>query len=156
MAVEHELPLVWRVDLGRKYPDKRVIVGLAAILAAGAGYFFIRGPLGILVGGGVMIASLGELFFPLKYRLDESGASVRCGFSTTAIRWENVKRLITMPDGVKLSPLEKSSRLDAFRGVYVRFSGNEAEVLATIAKLTHGYGSHLDGRTEPSGGGAPD
>lgn len=156
MAVEQKLPLTWSLDLGRKYPDKRIVVGIIAIVAATIGYFVVGGPVGILLGGGVVIASLAELFFPLKYQLDETGASVRCGLNTTAIRWENVKRLITMPDGVRLSPLEKSTPLDAFRGVYVRFSSNESEVLATIAELAEQYGCHLDGRTEPSGGGALD
>lgn len=127
---------------------QRFAVAMLTVVAAYVGYVFIQGILGAVVGVVVMIASTAELFFPVNYRLDSTEARSHCGFSVTALRWENVKRLIHTQDGVRLSPLEKSSRLDAFRGVYLRFSGNRDEVLGKIAELLEEYGSDVDRETD--------
>lgn len=137
--------------MGDRAPEKRRVVYGVAAFGALLGYFWV-GPLGILLGAVVVLVSAAEMFLPIRYRLDGEEARSQIGLSVTAIRWENVKRLIQTDEGVRLSPLSQSSRLDAFRGVYLRFSGNEAEVLAKIAELRR------DGRTldsgPDSGGGA--
>lgn len=125
-------------------PKQRLMVGAMTVVVATVGYMFIGGILGAVVGVVVMVASTAELFMPVTYQLNNEEARSHCGFNVTAIRWENVKRLIDTPDGVRLSPLEKNSRLDAFRGVYLRFSGNQDEVLGKIAELIDEYGSDVD------------
>lgn len=140
-------PLSWKVNIGNQMPQKRLAVAVITMIVAVVGYMFIGGILGALVGVVVMVASTAELFMPVTYQLNSEEARSHCGFNVTAIRWENVKRLIDMPDGVRLSPLEKNSRLDAFRGVYLRFSGNQDEVLGKIAELIEEYGSDVGRET---------
>lgn len=139
--------MAWTVYVGAQMPRQRLVVAAITIVVAFAGYLFLGGILGAIVGIVVMVASTAELFMPINYRLDGTDARAHCGFNVTAIRWENVKRLIDTPEGVRLSPLEKSSRLDAFRGVYLRFSGNRDEVLGKIAELIEEYGSDVDRET---------
>lgn len=111
-----------------------MVLGFAAVAGYCGAAIFAHPLLGVL-GFLVIVASTAEMFVPLKYKLDERGASVRCGISVTALEWSAVKRVVELSDGVCLSPLPKSSRLDAFRGVHLRFAGNEDEVRDTIRQL---------------------
>jgi hypothetical protein len=135
--------LEWTVQLGKQLAQKRIPVAIAGLVAAGFGTVFI-GVFGALLGLAVVFVSTAELWMPMRFKLTSEEASARVGLSVTAIRWENVKRVLETDQGVTLSPLEKSSRLDAFRGVYLRFSSNRSEVLAKIAELTERNGSDLD------------
>ncbi len=135
--------LEWEVRLWESRPTQRRKVLVAAGFAAVAAVLLFgrdpfppaTAPFMALVGFATIVVSTAELFFPLRYRLDGEDARVRCGASVTAIRWADVKRLVPMEDGVKLSPLAAPSRLDAFRGVYLRYAGNEGAVLDTIRAL---------------------
>jgi hypothetical protein len=84
------------------------------------------------IGFAAVVLATADFWMPLQYRLDEKGAALKCGFSTTAIEWANVKRVILGEEGVKLSPLEEESRLSPFRGLFLRFDGNREEVLDRI------------------------
>lgn len=135
--------LEWTVELGKELAQKRIPVAIAGLVAAGFGAVFI-GAFGAFLGIAVVFVSTAELWMPMRFKLTSEEASARVGLSVTAIRWENIKRVLETDQGVTLSPLEKSSRLDAFRGVYLRFSSNRSEVLAKIAELTERNGSDLD------------
>jgi hypothetical protein len=110
------------------------VLGLA-ILVGFIGISTFGHPIMGVIGFSVVMISSAEMFLPLKYRLDDTGARVRCGFSVTSVDWASVKRLVEAQGGVQLSPLPKASRLDAFRGVYLRYAGNEALVKGKIRQF---------------------
>jgi hypothetical protein len=56
-------------------------------------------------------------------------------FKTSEIKWTSVKRCYLDDFGVKLSPLDRKSRLEAFRGVYLRFGDNQNQVIETVKSL---------------------
>ena len=145
MAIElHQEPLLeWQVFLGEKLNKKRVPVLIFVFLAGVVGFLMVNW-WGFFIGVGAVFVSTAELWLPIKYRLTQEEAIAKCGLSVSAIRWENVRRIIDVEDGIRLSPLEKTSRLEEFRGVYLRFSSNRDEVLAKIAELTEQHGSSLD------------
>ena len=148
--------LEWTFRLDPESPKRRIMVVTIALMAGLAG-LMLNGPLLSLIGIVVVVLSAAELFFPVKYRLDGQGARAKCGLSVTALDWADVRRVLPMPDGVRLSPLEKPSRLDEFRGVYLRFSDNEEEVSGKIRSFWHGDASTMDGGTDGAGdGGAAD
>jgi hypothetical protein len=149
LAESNENPVVmeWVVPVSPEYQAKRIPVGFALVLGACFGYFLI-GWFGAAVGAVAIFASTAEIWLPSKCRLTQLDASTRIGLSQTVIRWENVVRLIDTENGVRLSPLAKSSRLDAFRGVYLRFCGNRDAVLGKIAELTKTNGSSVDGEAD--------
>lgn len=131
-------PLEWTVDLGAGKGSKKVVVAAAALAAASFGVFVMGEPwLGIFALAAIFGSTL-EIFVPQRYRLDESGARVRNGPSVTEIEWARVKRIEQCEEGVRLSPFEKPSRLDAFRGVFLRFDGNRDQVLAKMRELWDG------------------
>jgi hypothetical protein len=137
----------WSVRVGDSEPGKRLVILAVALIGAVVGFWLI-GLGGAIFGFGAIFFSAAEYFLPYKYRLTEEEASSKMGLSTSVIRWENVRRLIDVPGGVRLSPLASESRLDAFRGVSLRFSGNRDEVLGKIAELTQRYGIDLEREAE--------
>ncbi|MBS1715104.1 MAG: hypothetical protein JST30_12290 [Armatimonadetes bacterium] len=141
-------PLVWSVRLWERAPQKRWVAIVAMVVAGAAGTVLLHHLLFGLVGVLVVLVSTGELFFPAKYTLDANEARQRIGITVTAIRWTDVKRLIPQQDGVRLSPFEKPDRLDAFRGVFLRYASNEDAVLGKIRELWQGDASTLERRAD--------
>jgi len=83
----------------------------------------------------VMVASCAEFVFPMTYVLTCESAICRSIFKVSEIRWENVRRCYVDDMGLKLSPLDRQTRLEAFRGVYLRYADNETEVIEKVKKL---------------------
>jgi hypothetical protein len=59
-------------------------------------------------------------------------------------------------EAILLSPLEKPSRLDAFRGVYLRLASNEGLVSAKIRALVPSHAHFLGTGTDGGGEGSDD
>ena len=90
-------------------------------------------PLLGLLGFGMILASTMEYWLGSSYQVNAKGVRSRTGLSLTAIEWPEVKRLIVEDHGIKLTPLEKPSRLDPFRGVFLKFDrGNREQVLQAL------------------------
>ena len=113
--------LSWTVHLMR-----RNVAALPALIAAiGGGGLLVTlvfhsalpGIAAILL----LTGSVREYLFPVRYRVTERVVEVRCPGSRLELAWEDVRRLIIEDHQVTLSPLAAPSRLDAFRGVTLRF-----------------------------------
>lgn len=142
--------MTWEIHFGKEHPQKRAVCAVVCVMAGVIGFLLTSS---ILVGGlgcAAIFASTAEMFLPSRYVLHPQGASVRLGLSTTEIEWASVKRVLPVPGGIRLSPLEKTSRLEDFRGVLLRFSGNEEAVLAKIAEF---WRNNEDGLAGPHDGG---
>lgn len=122
-----EKPIVWRVRMSDNDPAKRVVLFLAAVVAFVGGILVAHSLLLGLAGSAMILAATAEFWLGTVYKLDEEGASSRTGFSPTRILWTEVKRAVVTPVGIKLSPLDETTRLSPFRGVFLRF-GNEDRV----------------------------
>ena len=83
----------------------------------------------ILLGG-----SVSPYFSLTRYRLDEKGVTVFKTFYRTEKRWSQFRSYYPDRSGVLLSPFSEPSRLENFRGLYLRFSGNRDEVLERISQ----------------------
>ena len=128
-------PLQWSVRLWEQAPGKRWVVLVVAIACGTMGWSIFQSPLLALVGFLGIVGATSEFWLPLRYKLDSTRASVRCGISLTAIEWQAVKRIAESAVGVRLSPLEKQTRLAPFRGVFLRYAGNREQVLEYVNNL---------------------
>ncbi|KPL03615.1 MAG: hypothetical protein AMJ73_06110 [candidate division Zixibacteria bacterium SM1_73] len=77
----------------------------------------------------IMLGSLSPFFLPTYYELDTEKIKVKFFFSTKEKEWNMFKSFYVDKNGVLLSPFEKPSRLENFRGLYVRFNQNKEEVV---------------------------
>lgn len=76
-----------------------------------------------------MLGSLSPFFLPTYYELDNEKVKVKFFFNTKEKEWNMFKSFYVDKNGVLLSPFEKPSRLENFRGLYVRFNQNKEEVV---------------------------
>jgi hypothetical protein len=115
------------------------------IVAVGvvAGIAFRSAVLGVLAGG-LLMASVGDFLFPVRFLLSTEAVEARGWCFRRRMRWSEVRRVRRDKEGIFLSPLVRHSRLDAYRGIYVWFEGNEQEVVGFVAR-------HIP--TEAAGGG---
>ncbi len=124
--------LEWTVHLARRRPRQAVAI-VAVIVLAGiaAGYGFQAPLLGVLAVI-LLTASVSEFLFPVRYALGPDGASAKGLLHRRAMAWRQVRRAARDEWGVKLSPLARPSRLEAYRGIYLWFEGNAEDVMAAI------------------------
>ncbi len=130
--------LRWKVHLARRRPKVTagvvVIILVAAVFARwtlqAAAYFWLT----------LLFAGLGlmDFFLPVTYELTPEGAREICLFPRKFIRWQDVKRVLADAEGIKLSPFATETRLEAFRGIYLRFEDNQDEVEAAVRRFWRG------------------
>lgn len=150
-----ELPVEWSVNLGHERPRERRVALLVAAGAAIVGIALVQQALAALTGFLVVLGATSELFLSQKFRIDEAGAHVKTGASSSSIAWSDVKRATETEDGLTLFSLEKPSRMDAFRRVQLRFCGNRDQLLVKIASLLNEHGCVVVRRSESGGDGRP-
>jgi hypothetical protein len=88
----------------------------------------------------MILSATSEYLFPCRFRLTNRTAHCRYGANRFEIEWKLVRRVLLYKEGVRLSPLPASSRLDSFRGVFLRFAqegqpGDRESVLKAIKAL---------------------
>jgi len=82
----------------------------------------------------VLLVSLSSFFFPVTFSLDEEFITVKSPFTTKRKRWREFRSFWVDKNGVLLSPFAQRSRLESFRGLYIRFSANRDEVVKFIRR----------------------
>jgi hypothetical protein len=87
----------------------------------------------ILIGGSIL-----PYFLPTTYVLSKKGISVRSPFTRQNKKWGDYKSFSVDKHGVFLSPFSKPSRLENFRGIYLRFHRNRDEVVSFVKEKLEG------------------
>lgn len=131
LANKHTLQ--WTVHLLREQPQQAWQAGAIMLLAAVVvGVAFRSAGMGLLAFILLWLATR-DYWLPVCYYIGERGAGARYLGAMYDITWERAKYVIVNDRGVKLSPVPPRSRLQPFRGVYLRFAGNREQVLEAIA-----------------------
>lgn len=127
--------LEWTVRLWKSNPQRLWVIVLAAVLAGAFGLLALKHPFGALVGIALIALSTADFWMPVKFKLDHQEARRTVGTSISAIAWTDVRQVREDDLGAKLSPLSNpDSRLEPFRGIYLRFDGNRDVVMERIRK----------------------
>ena len=121
----HPLRRDWRVSAG--------VIALLFLVWWGVWLWTKSGPLTFL-SVVVMLVSLSSFLFPVTFTLDQESITMKSAFSTKRRKWEEFKSFWVDNHGVLLSPFERRSRLESFRGLYIRFSDNKDEVVEFIQR----------------------
>ena len=127
--------LSWSVALWKRDPAKLLVIASIASGAGVLGLIALKSPFGFGLGFIMIALATADFWLPIHHRLDGRGATRKVGLSVSTIEWSAIVQVREQQDGVKLSPLESaSSRLEAFRGVYLRFDGNREQVMERIRR----------------------
>lgn len=123
----------WISFPAKEEPKKAIVVGLFLVVFS----FFV----GIIWGGifGILsiillLLSLFPYFTPTRYRLDDDGIVVKKAFYTIKKEWKDIRSYYPDKNGVLLSPFSRETRLENYRGLYLRFNRNKEEVLTFLKK----------------------
>jgi len=77
----------------------------------------------------ILLGSLSSFFLPTHYELDEKKIKIKYFLATREKNWSMFRSFYADKNGVLLSPFEKPSRLENFRGIYIRFNQNKDQVV---------------------------
>ncbi|MBI3910848.1 MAG: hypothetical protein HY320_07930 [Armatimonadetes bacterium] len=132
------LPLEWRVHLAKRQPRRAAAVAAIILASAALCQLLFGNWLFSLFTAFALCAATAEFLLPIRYRLTPQGAEQWNLFAARRILWSGVKRAYLLEDGVQLSPLAIPTRLERYRGVFLRFADNRSEVLAAIRHCRYG------------------
>lgn len=104
-----------------------VIVGFSSVV-----YYSLESLAYALTACTVLVAAMSRYFLPIHYCLTEREVAVTHAGVTRRMSWDCFQNLYVHPDGVFLSPFVRPSRLEAFRGCFLRFRNNRDEVLEFV------------------------
>jgi hypothetical protein len=127
--------LSWRTHPARRHPGKATAVLLLhAVLCVLIAQY--SGSLGFaLVLTLVLFLSVSAYFFPVQYTLSAHGVRVKTLVNSFDRPWSTFRSHWPDKNGVLLSPFPYRSRLENFRGLFVRFDGNREEVLSFVKRF---------------------
>ncbi|HLV78774.1 MAG TPA: hypothetical protein VKT32_00795 [Chthonomonadaceae bacterium] len=102
----------------------------------------------------LLLGAAGEYLFPISYQITAEGVFANTFAGRNALPWKEARRCWRERGGLVVSPLAKPSRLDAFRGVQVRFAsdgepGDSASVLEVIRRCAPDLLSEAVGAAPP-------
>ena len=128
-------PLVWTAHPLREEPAWKsaalgaVIVGFSTLAAASLGGA-VYGLISLLALAGATARYL----LPTRYVLDDQEMAWR-QLTWRRRSWSAFRRVDRHADGIFLSPFRRPSRLDSFRGVFLRFGpGVDADAVVSLAR----------------------
>lgn len=130
--------LAWQVHLAASQPGRAATVSLLVLGVGAWAWYWLGGPLAGLSAALVLIAGVGEFLFPIRYRLSAEGAEARNAVSWRKFRWDEVRRVYVEAGAIKLSPLLRGGRREAFRGVLLRCEANQDEVMDALRRFLEG------------------
>ena len=97
-------------------------------------YFFWRSVWVTLFSAILLLGSLCRYFVPFRYELYADGLVITSLFYRVTKSWSDFHSFYVDRNGVLLSPFAKPSRLENFRGQYVRFGSNRLEAIDFIKR----------------------
>jgi len=81
----------------------------------------------------ILLGALCPFFLPTDYELTSDKVKVRFFFSQKEKEWSFYRSFYVDKNGVLLSPFERPSRLENFRGIYIRFDRNKDQVVKFVS-----------------------
>ncbi|MBN2226842.1 MAG: hypothetical protein JW763_05715 [candidate division Zixibacteria bacterium] len=121
------------------HPAKRnrLVTGAVVLLIAAivvSVYFLTYSALFTVLSFLIMTGSLAAFFFPTRYHLTESEIIVKTTTQKLHKTWSQYRTYYPDKNGVLLSPFARPSRLENFRGLYLRYDANREEVVTFVKR----------------------
>jgi hypothetical protein len=129
--------LSWQSNPARERPLTAILVTIFVVLVMVVVYFITeRSILMMLIAGFVFTISLSSFYFPTTFTVDEKKVKIKYMFSVKERNLSAFRQYYPGTRGVLLSPFLSPSRLENFRGFYLRYGkDNKAEVDEFVKKL---------------------
>ena len=145
-AASSEPIMAWKVHLLREEPSKVLLIAPVVLASLLVSYILFHSLLSPAVALILFACALSDYVFPVRYEITDRGASARTLTGRTFVTWDEVKKYYLDDRGIKLSTLGRPGRLEAYRGVYLRFGGNRDEVIRAVRRMRDA--AHSDDRSD--------
>jgi len=85
-----------------------------------------------ILGFLILTGSLAGFYFPSHYQFTKDKIIIKTKMQTLEKKWSQYRSYYSDKNGVLLSPFARPSRLENFRGIYIKFWYNKEEVMAIV------------------------
>jgi hypothetical protein len=126
--------LTWTSHPLRRNKRNTILVILFVILAPVIVFISTDSLFFLLLSLVILLGSLASFFLPTTYELSPDKIKVKFLINTKEMEWGKYRSFYVDKNGVLLSPFAKPSRLENFRGIYLRFEQNKEEVVNFIKR----------------------
>lgn len=119
------------------HPAKRnrnitVLTTMVIIVCIVLTYFITYSPFMTVLGGLILFGALSQFYLPTRYRFYDDEVHIKTTTQTLKKEWSMYRSYYVDKNGVLLSPFGRPTRLENFRGQYIRFAGNREEVMNIV------------------------
>jgi len=124
----------WTVHLIKRNWIISAGVVLFLVILCAAIYLSFSSATFLILSIAILTISLSPFFFPTTYTFQDDCITVKSLLRKSSRNWDSFKSYYPDRNGLLLSPFTSPSRLENFRGLYIRFEGNRSEVVDFIEK----------------------
>jgi len=135
MRMDTAQTLEWTHHPWRMSPVKTtalVVVNLAVTVIV---YFAFPEKLFALLALLVMFGSTMSIYLPIRYRFNQQGVTVFFLGVPSFRPWKHYRQAYVHNNGVFLTSMPRPSRLDPFRGHFLRYADNREEVVKYVRRF---------------------
>lgn len=124
--------LEWVCHPAKKNPKVTILVSIFIAVLIVIVYFITYSPWLCILAFLILFGSLASFYFPTYYRLTDKEIIIKTKAQTTVKKWSQYRSYYPDKNGVLLSPFVRPTRLENFRGLYIKFWHNRDEVVAFV------------------------
>ncbi len=139
-----EKVLTWSVHLLKMKPLRAAKAGIVGLVFLGILYWGDGDPIMLAVAGLALIVAINSFLFPLRYRLDDTGVTLRTVLGKQEFKWRRFKEYYFHDDCLELSFGRRDLRSKILRAVYLYYPPEEDMKGAIIRRAFDGIGVDLD------------
>jgi hypothetical protein len=142
----------WRVHLSKRHPHKLKGIVVACVLACVMALTFFGSALIAFAAVALVVLSASEFLLPIRYEVSNESARVRYGLVDVSVPWSRVRRVLVGDEGIRLSLFPTDCRLDAFRGITMRYADGspKQEELLALANARMASAQQIQAIEQPS------
>ena len=124
--------LAWTSQPAKARPRVAIAVGVFIVALVYLSYVLTESPLFAVVAALILWGSLSQFYLRTTFEFTEQKVKVKYVVNKIEKDWSQYRSYYVDKNGVLLSPFVRPSRLENFRGIYIRFADNRDEVVAIV------------------------
>ncbi|MGB5106506.1 MAG: hypothetical protein WBP42_07305 [Candidatus Zixiibacteriota bacterium] len=122
----------WVCQPAKSRPVVAIAVAVFIVALVVLTYFLTYSPLFAVVAALILWGSLSQFYLQTTFEFTERKVKVKYLVNKIEKEWAQYRSFYVDKNGVLLSPFVRPSRLENFRGLYIRFAGNRDAVAAIV------------------------
>jgi hypothetical protein len=130
--VAEPLLLSWSTHPAKTRPLVTTAVILFLIVLAALVYLLTYSALFTVIAALILYGSLTQYFTKTTYEFTDTKVRVKYVVNKIEKEWAQYRSYYADKNGVLLSPFPSPSRLENFRGLFIRFAGNKDQVMEFV------------------------